>query len=119
MIMAYTSVRLFTLPMIGIAIAEMMIIRRRVWRRPMRSEIAPERMRPVALPNAAMRSVRVAAVAGSPTLLANGTSWLIVKRPAAAPRQYPPHMGGDWLVVSAALALVPHVVARTFGCAPA
>src|SRR5215510_7957407 len=62
-----------------------------VVRRPSESESAPERIRPPALPNAAIVIANVAASTVSPTERMNGTSWLIIIWPAVVPRQYAIH----------------------------
>ena len=68
------------------ATIEMPIITRSTLMRPSRSAIQPERMRPEALPAAPTTSVMVeSAAVAMPTLLANGTSWLITIRPAEQP----------------------------------
>ena len=55
--------------------------------RPSESEIQPDRIRPPALPKAPTVIAKVATVALMPALRANGTSWLMVIRPAVVPRQ--------------------------------
>src|SRR5438309_915342 len=67
----------------------MRIIVRSVVSRPSVSDIHPDRMRPPALPNAPTVMANVATVAVIPAFRANGTSWLIVIRPAVVPRQKP------------------------------
>ena len=70
----------------GMAIIEMPIISRSTLSRPSASDIQPDRMRPEALPTAPTTKPIVAnAALGMPTLLANGTSWLITINPAEQP----------------------------------
>src|SRR2546425_911644 len=67
----------------GIATAEIAIIKRKVLRRPRVSDSQPEKIRPEAFPIAPTRRVMVCnAVLGMPWLLAKGTSWLMTIKPA-------------------------------------
>ena len=68
------------------ATMQMPIMVRSTLMRPSRSDIQPDRIRPEALPNAPTTSVMVeSAAAAMPTLLANGTNWLITISPAEQP----------------------------------
>ena len=70
----------------GMAIMEMPIITRSTLMRPSLSDIQPDRIRPEALPKApTTMGMAVIAAAAMPTLLANGTSWLMTMRPAEQP----------------------------------
>ena len=77
---------------VGMAIADSRTMTWSVRRRPIVSDIQPDKIRPLALPVALTGSASVAASAPSPAELANGTSWLMVICPAVVPRQYATHM---------------------------
>ena len=72
----------------GIATADARTITRSVVSRPSVSDSQPDKMRPPALPTAPTVIANVAAAADKPAERANGTSWLMVIRPAVVPRQY-------------------------------
>ena len=77
----------------GIANILIAIIVRNTLMRPRRSDIHPDRILPEAFPNAPTTSVIVErAAAAMPTLLANGTNWLITINPAEHPSAYPSHI---------------------------
>src|SRR5512144_2387887 len=96
----------------NMATAEIPIIRRRTFKRPSASDIQPEKIRPEALPAAAMtRLMAASAAAATPTLFANGTSWLMTIRPAEAPSAYATHMNQNVGVRSASPGWNSYVVA--------
>ena len=77
----------------GIATTQIPIITRSTLIRPSRSDIQPDSTRPAALPTAPTTSVIVeSAPAVTPTLFANGTSWLITISPAEQPSAYATHI---------------------------
>jgi hypothetical protein len=75
------------------AIAMRPIIARKTMIRPARSDIQPENVRPIALPQAPItRVIAESAPPAMPTLLAKGTTWLMTISPAEVPSAYAIHM---------------------------